>query len=60
MALALAPIVAMPLLLVGGFYSNQETAPIYIEVFSYVSPLQYVFNMIAKLQFDNSDQEKGK
>ena len=60
MALALAPIVAMPLLLVGGFYSNQETAPIYIEVFSYISPLQYVFNMIAKLQFTNSENQKGK
>lgn len=51
----IAPVLAMPLLLVGGFYGNQGTMPIYIEVFSYVSPLQYTFNNFAKLEFDNSE-----
>lgn len=53
-ALILSPIMAMPLMLVGGFYSNAGSMPIYIEVFSYVSPIMYAFNNIAKLEFSNS------
>ena len=29
--------------------------PIYIEVFSYISPPMYTFNMFAKLEFTNSE-----
>ncbi len=59
-ALALAPIIAMPLMLVGGFFQNQDERPIYIEVFSYVSPIQYAFNNHAKLEFENSEYPVAK
>ena len=26
--------------------------PVYIEVFSYISPMQYTFNMYAKLEYE--------
>ena len=55
-ALMLSPVMAMPLMLVGGFYSNADSMPIYIEVFSYVSPLMYSFQNMSKLEFTNSVQ----
>ena len=42
-ALMLSPIMAMPLMLVGGLYANTDTMPIYITIFSYVSPIMYAF-----------------
>ena len=59
-ALQLAPIIAMPLILVGGMYINQDSMPIYIEVFSYCSPVQYVFNAYAKIEFENSEYPQAK
>ena len=53
-ALILSPVLSMPLTLVGGFYSNSESMPIYIEVFSYVSPMMYSFHNMAKLEYSNS------
>ena len=59
-AVMLGPIMIMPLLLVGGFYGNQGTMPIYIEIFSYISPFQYTFNNFAKLQFENSEYPSAR
>ena len=59
-AMQLAPILAMPLMLVGGLYVNQETMPFYLEVFSYISPLMYAFNSLAKLEFTNSPHDLAK
>ena len=56
-ALFFAPILAMPLMLVGGLYVNATAMPIYIEVFSYISPIMYCFNNITKLEFSNSEYE---
>jgi len=53
-ALQIAPIVVMPLLLVGGFFSNAGTMPLYIEIFSYISPFLYAFNNLSKLEFSNN------
>jgi len=46
-ALILSPVLAMPLMLVGGLYANADIMPIYITVFSYISPLMYAFNNLA-------------
>ena len=54
-ALMLSPMMAMPLMIVGGFFSNAGEMPIYIEIFSYVSPMMYTFNNLAMLEFENSD-----
>lgn len=48
-AVQMAPMLAMPIILVGGFYSNTEEMPIYIEVASYVSPIMYSFQNLAIL-----------
>jgi len=56
-ALQIAPVVVMPLMLVGGFFSNGGTMPIYIEIFSYVSPFKYAFNNISKLEYTNNGSE---
>ena len=53
-ALILSPVLAMPLMLVGGLYANADIMPIYITVFSYISPMMYAFNNLAKLEFSNS------
>jgi len=37
-ALVIAPVVVMPLMLVGGFFSNSGSMPLYLEIFSYISP----------------------
>lgn len=54
LALAIAPVLAMPLMLVGGFFANSDTMPSWIQYFSYVSPFKYAFNNIAKLEFSNN------
>lgn len=40
-ALMLAPVLVFPLILTSGFFSNAEEMPIYIEVFSMISPIMY-------------------
>ena len=45
----MSPVIAMPLMLVGGLYANATSMPVYITVFSYISPMMYAFNNIAKL-----------
>ena len=54
-AMFLAPVIAMPLMLVGGLYANAGSMPIYITIFSYVSPMMYAFNNLAILQFKNTE-----
>lgn len=43
-ALAMAPVLAMPMALVGGMFANMGTLPIYFEIFSYISPIMYAMN----------------
>ena len=50
----------MPLMLVGGLYANATAMPIYITVFSYISPIMYAFNNIVKLEFSNSEYPNAK
>ena len=59
-ALQMSPMLAMPLMLVGGFFSNQGTMPVYIEVFSHISPINYAFNNLARLQLEKSDSLYAK
>ena len=47
-------------MLVGGLYANATEMPIYITVFSYVSPIMYAFNNIVKLEFSNSTYENAE
>ena len=54
MALSIAPVLAMPLMLVGGFFANQTALPDWINYFSYISPFKYAFNNMAKLEFSNN------
>ena len=53
-ALMLSPVLAMPLMLVGGFFANSGGLPIYLTVFSHISPIMYSFHNMAKLEFTNS------
>ena len=45
----------MPLMIVGGLFSNATAMPIYITIFSYISPMMYAFNNLAMLQFKNTE-----
>ena len=54
-AMVLGPVIAMPLMLVGGLYANAGSMPIYITIFSYISPMMYAFNNLAMLQFKNTE-----
>ena len=38
-ATMVGPIIALPLMLVGGLFGNQGTMPFYLEIFAYISPL---------------------
>ena len=52
--------IAMPMMLVGGFFGNQGTMPFYLEAFSHVSPIHYAFNNLAQLQLGNSEYPQQK
>ena len=54
-ALALQGVLAMPLLLVGGFFTNQGDQADYLTYFAFISPVQYSFNNMAILEFTAMD-----
>ena len=53
-AMQLAPVIIMPLMLVGGFYVNQDSMPIWMRIFSYIAPFKYSFNTFARTEFEGS------
>ena len=60
LALAIAPVIAMPLMLVGGFFANTDSFPVWLQYFSYISPFKYAFNNMAKLEFTNNPAPAAK
>ena len=53
-ALYFAPLFSMPLTLVSGMFVNASSMPIYLEIFSYISPMKYAFENLAGLELSNS------
>jgi len=50
----------MPLMLVGGFYVNQEEMPLWLVIFSAISPFKYCFNNFVRSEFDASPYPLAK
>ena len=53
-ALYFAPLLVMPLTLVSGTFVNTSSMPIYLEIFSYISPMKFSFQNLAGLELSNS------
>lgn len=53
MAVALAPIVMMPLMLFGGQFANSGNIQAWISWFQYVSPIRYGFEALCRNEFDS-------
>lgn len=53
-AMQLSPIIIMPLMLVGGMYVNNDTMPMWIVAFSYISPLKFAFNNYVSVELSGS------
>ena len=56
-ALQMAPVLVMPLMLVGGFFRNQDDMPTWMQIFAYIAPFKYVFNIFARSEFEKSPYE---
>ena len=54
-AMQLSPVIIMPLVLVGGLYVNNGSMPIWLEVFSYISPLKYAFSNYVQAEFETNE-----
>ena len=52
MAVALAPVIIMPLMLFGGFFSNAGSYPDWIGWFQYISPIKYSLEALIWNEFD--------
>lgn len=59
-AMQLAPVIVMPLMLVGGFFRNQDDMPMWMQVFSYAAPFKYVFNILARSEYGTSEHENAE
>lgn len=59
-AMQLAPVLIMPLMLVGGFFRNQDDMPLWMQIFSYAAPFKYIFNIFARSEFGNSEHEQAE
>jgi ABC-type multidrug transport system permease subunit len=53
MAIALAPIVMMPIILFGGQFANSDNIQAWISWFQYISPIRYGFESFTRNEFDN-------
>eukprot|EP01017_Pseudomicrothorax_dubius_P038217 TRINITY_DN5697_c0_g3_i2.p1 TRINITY_DN5697_c0_g3~~TRINITY_DN5697_c0_g3_i2.p1 ORF type:complete len:313 (+),score=49.66 TRINITY_DN5697_c0_g3_i2:615-1553(+) len=55
-AMAMIPILLVPLMAFGGFFVNQNKVPVYFYPFQYISPWKYAFQVLAWNEFtDNRD-----
>ena len=52
-AVALAPLITLPMSLFGGYISNTSTIPSWINWFQYISPIRYAFECMVHNEFDN-------
>ncbi len=59
-ALAVTPLVLLPLMLFSGLFVNQESIPVYFNWIKYISPMKYGFEAIAKTQFEGLVIPSGK
>ena len=50
-ALAVAPLVILPLMMFSGFFLNPESTPIFLKWVEWLSPMKYAFSAMARLEF---------
>ncbi|KAK9764331.1 hypothetical protein K7432_008245 [Basidiobolus ranarum] len=50
-ALAVVPLILLPLMMFGGFFLNNGSAPVYLGWIQWISPIKYGFAALAKNQF---------
>ena len=55
----MAPVLAMPLILVGGLYVNSGTMPVYLRVIQQISPVFYSFSAIANNEWAMNTEQSG-
>jgi ABC-type multidrug transport system permease subunit len=53
MAVAMAPIIMMPLILFGGQFANSDNIQAWISWFQYLSPIRYSLESFVRNEFDN-------
>lgn len=53
MAVALAPIIMMPIILFGGQFANSDNIQAWISWFQYVSPIRYGLESFVRNEFDS-------
>jgi len=51
-ALAVAPLVILPLMMFSGFFLNPESFPVYLEWAQWISPMKYAFSALASNEFE--------
>ena len=54
-----APIVIMPLILLSGFYANNDMMADWLLKISYVSPAKYAFEAIVRNEYERQNTEEG-
>lgn len=54
-AVALAPVIMMPMMLFGGFFSNSAQYPVWIGWLQYVSPIKYALEALVWNEFDGRE-----
>lgn len=52
-ALALVPVLVIPLMLVGGFFAPNQNVPDFYKLFEYISVFKYLYQSFVFSQFDN-------
>lgn len=52
-ATAIAPVFAMPMLLFGGLFANNNTTPAWLAWFQYISPIKYAAEGILDVEMIN-------
>ena len=50
-ALAVAPLVILPLMMFSGFFLNPESTPVFLKWVEWLSPMKYAFSAMARLEF---------
>eukprot|EP00347_Sterkiella_histriomuscorum_P009468 403341097 len=54
-AVGIAPVIIMPLMLFGGFFSNSGNYPVWISWFQYISPIKYSLEAFVWNEFDTRE-----
>ena len=50
----MAPLMAFPMILFGGFFVNLTTVPVWLRWLQWVSPIRYGMEAMAHLEMDNA------